>query len=505
VLLDGFAVTVYERVLRIGEHNRWHEGLVDLAAWAGKKVTLSFETYPASTDGSAPWTGRVRAFWGDPRIVAREPLEETRAPHSVILIVVDTLRYDYLGVNGFVGAITPNLDWLAMESIRFDNAIATAPWTKPSVASILTGLYPETHGVGGLHPGAASSLSAQAFTLAEAFRERGYETAGFVGNGLLGPTSGFGQGFDTYLFDRSDEVLVKKARSWLGERRRRPTFLYLHLIGAHGPYRAPEADYRLLRSSPSLGPERRITPADPLRPGHLDATPFASMEESRWLRSWKAKYGAAIHRLDGRLGALLSELRAAGDLDRAFVVFTADHGEEFLEHGSWEHGYEQCVHQLHVPLWIRRPGAEGAGGRITEVVSLTDIMPTLLALNRLAVPPVIQGEDRSSWVAELPRRGTSSVAFSFTTLSRAQLHSLRTKRYHLRWDPTTDSVELFDLSLDPEERENVAQRYPEVVSRLERRLSLHRTRVAAAGSLRGKPVALPREVRDQLRDLGYVR
>lgn len=505
VIADGFPVTIHDQVLRVADHNRWHDQVVDLAAWAGKRVSLSLETYPALTEGPIPWKERIHAVWGDPEIAVGEPPPQLPPARSVILIVIDTLRYDYLGVDGFVGDVTPHLDWLAMESTRFENAIATAPWTRPSVASLLTGLYPETHGVGRLHPGAGDSLSSEAVTLAETLHEQGYETAAFVGNGLLAPPYGFDQGFDTFVFQRKDDVLLEKVRSWLSGSHREPYFLYLHLIEAHGPYRAPERDYLALESSPSLGPDRALTPADPVRPAHLDMTPFASVSETHSLRAWKGKYAAAIHHVDRRLGALLNELRATGELDRGLVIFTSDHGEEFLEHGSWEHGYEQCIHELHVPLWIRRPGAEGAGNRITEVVSLVDVMPTVLALTGAAVPAGLQGEDRSLSITGDAVPGTDGVAFSSATLGRPELHSLWTDRYHLLRDTATGATELFDLERDPQELESVAESDPKRVSRLAGRLTIHRESMAASGSLRGERVVLPAEIRDQLQELGYIR
>ncbi|MGH9334691.1 MAG: sulfatase-like hydrolase/transferase, partial [Vicinamibacteria bacterium] len=323
VVSDGFPVIAHEGTVRFKGHNRWRHHWVDLAAWAGKRVTLAFETRPTSSGGDVPWADRIRAVWGDPVVGAREAQESAGRSPSVILIVIDALRYDYLGVNGFRGEVSPNLDWLALESVRFENAVAAAPWTKPSIATIFTGLHPETHGVLRLHRNSGEALSERAVTLAEVFREHGYRTAGFVGNALLSPPYGFQQGFETYLVDRRGDVLLDELRSWLSADGDAPYFVYLHLIGAHGPYRAPEADYRLLRASPSLGAVRKILPTDPPRPDHLEMTPFATVDEGGRLEAWKAKYAAAVRAVDRRLGVLLNELRRSGDLDRSLVVLTS--------------------------------------------------------------------------------------------------------------------------------------------------------------------------------------
>ena len=365
VVSEDVSVTVFRRTLRVDEHNQWHDASVNLAAWAGKPVSLHFETFPARGKLDVPvWADRVITVWGAPELLRGVPVTPPDTP-STILIVVDTLRRDYLGIHGFEGDISTNLDWLALESARFDKAFAPAPWTKPSVATLLSGLHPQTHGVrdqgGRIHRDATDTLSDEAHTLAEVFQNAGYDTAAFVGNAWLGPSYGFGQGFDTYFVDNHDGLLVDKASEWIASRGDdAPYFLYLHLINVHGPYRAPESDYLVLRDSPSLSPDRMLVKGDPARPRHFEATPFAHAGEKDQLRAWKAKYAATVRQLDRRVGALISELRESGELERTWVVFTSDHGEEFLEHDSWEHGYSLCDHQFHVPLWMREPGARSA-------------------------------------------------------------------------------------------------------------------------------------------------
>ncbi len=426
------------------------------------------------------------------------------------MIVADTLRYDYLGIHGFEGNISTNLDWLALESVRFDLAFAAAPWTKPSVATLLTGLHPSTHGVrnhgGRIELEATDTLSEQALTLAEVFQEHGYETAAFVGNSWLAPPYGFEQGFDSYVVDDHDDRLVASAGEWLASRDTpAPYFLYLHLIDVHGPYRAPERDYLILQDSLTLGAERLISRDDPSRPGHLEATPWAHAEEKDRLRPWKAKYAATVRQLDRRLGALLAELRGSGELDRAIVVFTSDHGEEFLEHESWEHGYRLCDHQLHVPLWFRVPGARSAGRRVSEITSLLDVMPTLLGASSLPVHELVQGEDRSRWLASsLLDAAERKIALASGMKHRPEVHSLRTDRYHLLWDEASDEVELFDTRDDPAELRNIAGTHAALTSRLTTLLQSELEQIEDAGTLDTEVVPIPEELRGRLRALGYV-
>jgi len=510
VIADGFPVTVFQRSLRVAEHNRWHDVTVNLAAWAGKNVTLRLETFPTRRKGRVPWAERIRTAWGAPELTSGERPPVPESP-SVILILVDTLRYDYLGVDGFEGDISTNLDWLALESIRFDRAFAPAPWTKPSVASLMTGLYPQTHGVrdqgGKIMPNATDTLSRQATTFAEVFAAHGYETAAFVGNAWLAPPYGYDQGFETYVVDNDDGRLVSQAREWLAANAEHsPYFLYLHFINVHGPYRAPEQDYRTLLGSPSLGEERHLSSDDPVRARHLEATPWAHAEEKESLRAWKAKYAATVRQLDRRLGVLLNELRSSGALDRARVVFVSDHGEEFLEHGTWEHGYALCDHQLHVPLWIREPGARHAGRRVSEVTSLLDVMPTLLGASSLPVPDVVQGEDRSRWLGdEPPGKKSRRVALGSGMLHRPRAHSLHTDRYRLSWDEVSGAVELFDTLEDPGEQHDLAPSQPEIASRLRKVLGERLEQIKKAGSLETEVVPIPEALRDRLRALGYIQ
>jgi arylsulfatase A-like enzyme len=483
---DGLTTIVHDREVRSEEHNRWESASVDLAAWAGRRATLAFEVFPTKSIEEAPWSDRVRVAWGDPAIETRKPAKSAQLPPSVLLVVVDALRYDYLGVNGFEGEISPNLDWLAFESVRFEDAFSTAPWTKPSVASILTGLPPERHGVVRLNRKWAEGLSEEAVTLAESFRERGYRTAAYVANAWLSPAHGFGQGFDTYVVERKDEALIERLRSEIPFDK--PAFVYLHLIGAHGPYRAPEADYRILRESPSLGPDRELEPTDPPRPDHLEMTPFAMEGEARELRAWKAKYAAAVRQVDRRLGSLLNDLRASGVLDRTLVVLTADHGEEFLEHGSWEHGYELCSHQLHVPLWIRLPGAAAAGTRVATTVSLVDLKPALLHLARLPLPTNVEGMD--------------SAVVASAVIGEPELHSLWTDEHRFQWNEKTGDDRLFARG---RESEDISALEPEVLVRLRKRLTEILAETRRAGTLSPERRSISEDTREELRALGYLK
>jgi arylsulfatase A-like enzyme len=211
-----------------------------------------------------------------------------------------------------------------------------------------------------------------------------------------------------------------------------------------------------------------------------------------------------VRQLDRRLGALVSELRESGELDRAWLVFTSDHGEEFLEHEMWGHGYLLCNHQLHVPLWFREPGARSARRRVAHVVNLADVMPTLLAALSLPVPAGVQGVDRSSWLFEPPTGQSRTVAIGSGVIGRPELSSIRTDRYHLVWDEATDEVYLFDSVTDPEEAIDVSGSEPEVSRTLHQLLRSELARFDDAQSLDSESVPIPEDLRERLRGLGYI-
>ena len=194
-----------------------------------------------------------------------------------------------------------------------------------------------------------------------------------------------------------------------------------------------------------------------------------------------------------RLGGWLNELRRSGQLDRTRVVFTSDHGEEFLEHDSWEHGYSLCDHQIRVPLWIREPGARSAGRRLSDVVSLVDVMPTL------------QGVDHSDRIYEHAEAPARTAALSTGIMNRPNVHSLRTDRYRLLWDASSDEIQLFDTYEDPEESDDVAASQPELAAELRHVLQSRLEGIASSGTLETKVVPIPDELRERLRALGYVQ
>lgn len=502
---------VFRREFQAADANRWHDARVDLGAWAGKPVRLTLRTTPVG-GSDVPWAGRVTTAWGEPVVGSRAttPLRANERP-SFLLILVDTLRADYLGTYGFPGRISPNLDRLAAESLVFDSCFANAPWTKPSIASLFTSLHPNAHGVRRMGTPSWSGpgyrmevLSGDVETLAERFEAASYETAAFTANPFVSPRYGFSQGFQAFQYEEKTGALLSAARRWISDRaarETRPFFLYLHLMDVHGPYDAPERDYEEVLRELGSSARHALSEDEYLRmPAYLRDVSWSEESDRLDLAAWRARYGAGVHALDREMGEFLRELRTSGILDRTYLVLTSDHGEELMEHGGWNHGTNLYEEQLHVPLLIRKPLAADAGGRIDSLVSLVDLMPTLLSLGGVDAPSGIAGRDLTPLLRGLasPNDG---VVFAEAVLEHPSVYGMRTRDFKVVWDLERDDLELYDLRADPEERRNLGSEPGAALWK--ERLRLHLGALPDHGP--SSPTTLPDpELQDRLRALGYV-
>jgi arylsulfatase A-like enzyme len=431
-----------------------------------------------------------------------------RAPErpDVVLVLVDTLRADYLGCYGFEGDVSPRLDALAREGVVFERCFSQAPWTKPSVASLLTSLPPEIHRVtthegwfgeraqdGGVPAPVRRTevLPEEARTLAEALRDQG-----------------FGQGFETFeeVESKDGADILTRALSWLAAREdRRPLFLYLHFMDVHGPYAsgdAGDADYAAVGTSPSLGEPRAIEGRDWRRiPGYLRQVPWFETPEARERRTWRGRYAAGVRAFDRHRGELVDELARTGRLDRTLLAVTSDHGEELLERDLWDHGEALFDQELHVPLVLRLPGKARAGERVEDVVSTIDVAPTLLGA--LGVPAASDWMGRD--LARLAPGGRDAGAFSVASAVkwRPKLFSLRTARHKLVCDLERGTFEVFDLASDPLEQTDLAERDAELARELRATFEGYVATLARTPALEPGETELSQELVERLKALGY--
>ena len=424
----------------------------------------------------------------------RERRRSSRETPNLILIVQDTLRSDRLSSYDYAKPISPSLDRLAQRGILFEQSFATSSWTWPSTASILTGLYPERHGV---TDDSSCYLAHGNLTVPEVLQERGYTTAAFTCNPLISAAANFHQGFETFdgvrgRFRKTDE-LMRSVERWLDLRAGVRFFLYLHWVDPHAPYQPRLEDLARLGGirPANWGGDDAIYDV----PGHLwrgaghdeAGKPIEDFFDSEQLRYWNEQYDASVATGDWFLGRLLDHLEALKIDDETIVVFTSDHGEEWLDHGLLTHG--QSVHRelVQVPLVMAGPGIP-SGVVVSQPISNRQIAPTLARLGGADLEAVEAPIDL--W--ELESLTPQPVFFSTThgwwngRRGRQPIHGLREGRWVLHhapsggdWKqpeelaPPDGQLRLYDVESDPFERTDVAERHPERVAAMRRRLDEH--------------------------------
>ena len=355
---------------------------------------------------------------------------------NVLLISVDTLRADHLGSHGYGRPTSPYVDAFAKNAVVFENAQTSASWTLPGLASIMTARYSSGHGCWD----ARSSLAAGTPTVARLLRDEGYDTACVVSHIFLTQRYGLQQGF-THFDDELDYPQVhphedvtsprvtERGIDWIeakaGAPDGRPWFLWLHYFDPHDSYLAHEEESEIFATEAAVD-----------------------------------LYDGEIHFTDRHLGKLFEALATAGLDENTIVILTADHGEEFGDHGGQKHGRTLYREQLNVPLMIRAPGFQAA--RVSDIVRTVDILPTLMELTGVelsdardgaSLVPVMRGE------LGRPRPALAEIRLR----KGAHLDAVLWDDWKLIVDANTDRVELYDTESDPTESDNVAASHPDRV------------------------------------------
>lgn len=454
---------------------------------------------------------------------------------DIVLVTVDSLRADHVGWHGYGRETTPALGGIAANATTFSAAFAHACSTRPSFPAILTSSYPLMYGGYGM-------VSDDRTPVAEVLGEAGYATAGFHSNLYLGADFGYDRGFDTF-YDSKDtpsvtarirqaaktrldsdgviysllqtafnatekragievgsayvgaEELTDMAIEWATDAPDAPRFLWIHYMDVHHPYVPPATYQRRFREAPV---EDRT--AVRLRRKMLESPGAVTDEE---LQTLTDLYDAEIAHVDAEVTRLMDAIEAAWGEDVAFV-FTADHGEEFLDHGEFSHSATFYDEVLHVPLLVDTGGttreSDGTGGTPDrdDLVGLLDVAPTLVDLADAEQPETFQGQsllgdddpERDSVIAEWADLDTGDRRFALRTTD---------------WKYIRDehgAEELFDLDADPGETENLVDAERDVLDDLRSHVDRHETSVdETAGDMR--EVEMDEQVRQRLRDLGY--
>ena len=494
-----------------GSSTDWLEVEVPITADPGTPVSVRF-TYRAPTAADA----RSFVAIGAPMLASTGPRDQRP---NVLLVSLDTLRDDRVGMVSARGPVTPALDELTAAGTRFAAAYSSAPYTLPSHGSLLSGLFPETHGL----ENATNRIRDGVPMLAEQLADVGYETTAFTAGGYLSARFGFIRGFDRYCeidpigdwyatgrprttesFPDGSVGALPHVIASIERERTAPFFMFVHTYMAHD-FLPPRdlADAFDLPQPLTFETSRRFTSFE-VRDRGLSA------EETDFMRR---AYDATAAADDRMIGELLAALDRAGLADDTIVIVTSDHGEELYERGGAGHGITLYDEVVRIPLIVKGPGVR-PGHVVDERVRHVDVVPTLLEQLGLAAPSGIQGE---SFAAALRGDAIRSRPIPLSVLDPPRsvrqgwiendwklIDSIDDEKYAFRPGAAT---ELYHLAVDPAETANVAESNSDMVTRLRRRIAQHRDGCAKHGASFGDSVerALPPEVEAHLRELGYLQ
>ncbi|MBW2460626.1 MAG: sulfatase [Deltaproteobacteria bacterium] len=403
---------------------------------------------------------------GRPTIVTTDAVPDRairERPRNVLVYLIDTLRADKLEpYSPDTRVRTPGLGRFVQSAATFLRAHTQENWTKPSVATLMSSLMPWQHtAVTG-----EAVVPASVTLLPEILKERGFYTGSFIANGYVSQAFGFHQGWDTYRnYIRENrrtaaEHVAGDVLRWLDDRPEdQPFFLYVHTIDPHVPYRPPNEFLEMYEETPYRGPlsfRRDATLLEGVKTGRIrtNARDRAHLE---------ALYDGEISYHDVHFAAILDGLDRRGLADDTMVVVTADHGEEFWDHGSVGHGHNVYEELLHVPMFIRLPGLTDASSgesvvgtrRVEEPMGLVDVVPTVLEALGQDIPEGLAGR---SVLPELiggdlpaPPYAISGFMENWRTIVIGQTKLIQR---------TTRASRLYDLTADPGEEHDIAAGHP---------------------------------------------
>ncbi|HUT73260.1 MAG TPA: sulfatase [Armatimonadota bacterium] len=480
-------------------------------------------------------------------------LPAPRGAPDVLLVTVDALRADHLGAYGSKQGLTPSLDRFAGDAVVFERAFSSAPWTAASVGSMMVSRYPSELGLVPVDRSQHQTrygggvLTPQP-TLAEVLRRGGYLTIADVPNPQLRRDRGFARGFlrfnnpDDFSGERAPalprlgkyeewflhtsiglraaqrlhrepryyraprvelddaERIVRDAALARGRRGRRPQLLWLHLMDPHVPYDPPQKSAATIAAFPR-------PPLDPTPRFYKDVVWGKVTPDQRQRRYMHALYRDEVHYADQWLGFLFDRMQRLGLYRDALIIVTADHGEEFWDHGGFEHGHTLYDELLHVPLVIKFPRNRAAGERVSARASLLDLLPTVAQAAGLPVPRGARGTSLMSLAGAGKGAADKRTLFAEFTLYGEELKGLRTARYKVIFHARSRGIEVYDLHTDPAERHNLA-RDPQVAPEARRLLTTFardsERRTARWARSAGSAPSLDARTRESLRSIGYL-
>jgi len=425
---------------------------------------------------------------------------------NVIILLIDALRADRLSCYGNSRNTSPNIDKFAKDSVLFTQAISQSTFTKTSVSSLFTSLYPYQHGV---YEGntrdtenniTSDVLGEEEMTLAEVLLQNGFLTMAWVHNAQLRSYMGFAEGFVEYDEPAGDIKSINKRFirwiDWIGKRHR--FFAYIHYLDLHDPYR-PKPPY------------------DTMYGVYSDV--YSEIDFKDWGRHRKeirenkrklekkdidqllAYYDGQLTYIDSQIGLLLEYLKKEGLYDNTLIIITADHGDGFMEHGFISHSNTPYDELLRVPLIIKFPKSVYAGKVVRSQVRLIDVMPTILDYLGIRTDSELSGFSLLNYLDDNRNKGKKIDFPKYAISEHHNTLSIRTEKYKYIHSPNKED-EFYDLSVDPKERNNIidlrrdeAERFRKMALKVAQERKEKNTRKAV----------LDKKTVEELKALGYVQ
>lgn len=454
------------------------------------------------------------SFWANPVLYRKG-----KNVRNVVLISLDTLRADHLGCYGYKRPTSPNIDALALEGMQFLNVYAQSPWTLPSHISLFTSLNNINHQV----YYDDEKMDPALITLADVLRKNQIFCSAITGGGFVSAVYGFSKGFDTYnegaggVFQQNAAELTSRAVSeWLDKNSGKNFFLFIHTYQPHNPYACPYP-YK----SMFLEEGAKWTHIDLL--SHLGgkSSLFKGLSEEE-RQNVISLYDGEIRYTDEMLiGPLLKKLKELDIYDQTMIILTSDHGEEFYEHNSWGHGQNLYDESLKVPLVVKFPGSRFKGRKISSIVRLVDVFPTVLDefgidvsdfnLDGESLLPLIKEkkDNDRTFLADIGGNLLNSHIPQKIAMNHGKVKLILNKKFtkedlafFIYPPPQIPPLELYDLTEDPFEKKNIIEDNSSLVKQLVSNINEIYSKPGKRKT--GKP-EIDEKLKEQLRALGYIR
>lgn len=428
---------------------------------------------------------------------------------NAIIIMIDTLRADHTRCYGAQNIKTPVLDRLAEEGAMFERFSAVEDWTKPSCATMLTGLYPNTHKA----QTESAVLSSSVKMVSEELKNRGFTTGAFIANGYVSGKFGFKRGWDyyeNYIREKKPteaENVFNKSADWINKVRDKRFFAYIHTIDPHVPYAPPDDFIKLYDSKPYSGPIKpRMShiQLEEIKKGNLKVS---ERDKQRVL----ALYKGEISYHDKYLGSFMQKMADLGLLEDTLLIITADHGEEFWEHGSVGHGHSIFQELVHVPFILFWKGTLPTGNKIADNHDHGVIVSTMFDAMGLDFPDYLEG------ASILPKAMGQDETYPHAGFSTHQGERMGVWSGNMKLQMNGPlKTYLYDMDKDPACKNNVYKNHPTALRYMRSLLGMFMgapdkrdwksTRLLAEKKLDVKveEVEWDDELKQQLQKLGYI-